>query len=111
MSEILQNLILAVLGAIGAALGCLIVWAFKTYVLAWLKIKVESIQNKFIKDKVKEFMVAAEKKWKESGSGLLKSEWVIEQVSKLFPKINPEYIQTLIENLMKPLEESKEINS
>jgi len=110
MNTILEMVFKAVLYIVGAAIGSLILWAGKQYALPWLKTKLGEARYNAIKARVKDLMAAAEKQITDSGSGKTKSEWVTGFVVSIWPDLNAEYVQAIIDGLVQPLTNEGIIN-
>lgn len=111
MDEILSKVILSMLGVIGTALGTLIVWLVKQYLLPWLKTKLSDTQYNFIRTCVRDLMTAAEELYKgQSHAGQSKTEWVVKQIMSRFPKLEYAYVESLIKGLMGELEKEGLVN-
>jgi len=106
LSEILKNL----LYVIALGVGSIILWAGKTYALPWLKTKLGEATYLAVKGYVKDLMAAAEQKFDEVLAGKKKSEWVTDKILEKWPALNREYVQTIIDGLMRQLENEGIIN-
>lgn len=111
MEEILSKLIVYILGAIGTALGALLVWLVKQYLLPWLKTKLSDAQYDFLRKCVRGLMSAAEELYKgQAHAGQSKTDWVVKQIMSRFPKLEYAYVESLIKGLMGELENEGLVN-
>ena len=112
MQEILEYILKAVFSVVGAGLGALIGWAFKTYVFPWLKVKLGDARYDALRKRVKDLMAAAEERF-GSGEGEAKENYVVNMVLGLFPNqpdVTKEYIEVIIKSLMQELTNEGVIN-
>lgn len=106
LTKMILELVFSFLGLVISTVG---IWAIKTYVFPWLKTKLGDATFDSLLERISTFMSAAEEKFSQS-EGEAKSAWVISQIQDIFPKLDKDYIQSLIDGLMKPLEKEGIIN-
>lgn len=113
MNTVFEYILKAVFSVVGAGLGTLIAWSFKTYVFPWLKVKLGNARYEALRARIKDLMAAAEEKF-GSGEGAEKSAWVVNMVLGLFPNqpdVTKEYIEIIIKSLMQELTNEGVINT
>lgn len=102
--------------ALGALLGCAAIYLVRKYVAPWLEAKRAALKQQVGEDEyyllisqIKTFMAMAEQQI-GAGNGKAKSALVISWVQKLFPELEEDYIQALIDGFMTPLQQQGIIN-
>lgn len=105
MEEVLK----IVLYLLGGLLTALVVFTITTYVIPWIKVKIGENRFDMILNQVQSFMGAAEEH-SDSMNGEEKSKWVIDRILEIFPKLNRDYIQALIDGSMRVLEQEGIVN-
>lgn len=102
MDIVMELVLKPILYILGSVLSGLAIFAVNVYLIPWMKEKLGEEQYNMLVAYIKMCMSAAEEKF-PTWDGDKKSEWVIEQIKQQYPKLNNEYVQTLIDGLMQPL--------
>lgn len=104
-----HNILVVALFAIGTILSIAAIYLFRKYVAPWIDAKKEQIKQEIGDEQyaslvqyIKTFMATAEVQL-GGGNGKEKSELVIEWITSLFPGIDADYVQALIDGFMRPL--------
>lgn len=105
----MERVLAIVLYGVGFIVVSLAGYAIVEYVIPWLKNILGDSTFTRVLTQVQLFMTAAEQSFGKH-TGKEKADWVIEQVVKMFPKLNREYVKSLIEGSMKALTDDGLIN-
>lgn len=108
-NEITKMVLEIIFSFVGLVISTVTIWVIKTYVAPWLKTKLGDVKYNSLLERLGTFMSAAETRF-GVGSGSEKSAWVIDQVQAIFPGLGKEYVQALIDGLMRPLENDGIVN-
>lgn len=113
----MEQYIPLILIGVGMVLAGVCIVLFKKYVAPWLDEKRELIKSQlgteeynFLTSLIKNFMAMAEERI-GAGHGKQKSELVISWVKEIFPNVNTDYVQALIDGFMKVLTKDGILNS
>lgn len=111
-----EYITLALVG-VGMVLAIVCVVLFKKYVAPWLEEKRELIKSQlgteeynYLASQIQNFMAMAEERL-GAGHGKQKSELVISMIKEIFPNVNTDYVQALIDGFMKVLTNEGILNS
>lgn len=113
----MEQYITLIFVGIGITIGVVSVVLFKKYIAPWLEEKRELIKSQlgteeynYLSSQIQNFMAMAEERI-GAGHGKQKSELVISWVKEIFPNVNTDYVQALIDGFMKVLTKDGILNS
>ena len=82
--------------AIGVALGAVLIFVIKQYLIPWLKIKIGNDKYDELVKKIKDLMVVAEQHFGEK-TGMSKKQWVIDELKNAGLEFDEEMVSNLID--------------
>ena len=82
--------------AVGIALGAVLIFVVKQYLIPWLKIKIGNEKYDELVKKIKDLMVVAEQHFGEK-TGASKKQWVIDELTNAGIKFDVEAVSNLID--------------
>ena len=94
---------------IGIALGAVLIFVVKQYLIPWLKIKIGNDKYDELVKKIKDLMVAAEQRFGEK-TGLSKKQWVIKELKNAGLNFDEEMVGNLIDGFTSVLTADGVIN-
>ena len=95
--------------AIGAALGAVLIFVVKQYLIPWLQIKIGNEQYDALVKKSKDLMIVAERHFGEK-AGVSKKQWVIDELKKAGLEFDEEMVGNLIDGFTSVLTAEGKIN-
>lgn len=84
------------MNAVGIALGAVLIFVVKQYLIPWLKVKIGNDQYDELVKKIKDLMIVAEQHFGEK-TGVSKKQWVIDELKKAGLQFNEEMVGNLID--------------
>lgn len=84
------------MNAVGIALGAVLIFVVKQYLIPWLKVKIGNDKYDELVKKIKDLMIVAEQHFGEK-TGVSKKQWVIDELKKAGLQFNEEMVGNLID--------------
>ena len=113
-TEVIQPILFVLLRyaiyALGVLIAATLLYLLFAFVIPFAREKLGAERFDALVARVKHLMCVAERKFTEHNAGVMKSDFVITKILQVFPKLDPAYIQLMIDGLMAPLEEEGYIN-
>ncbi len=97
------------MNTIGIAIGVVLLFVVKQYLIPWLKVKIGNDKYDELVKKIKDLMVVAEQRYGPK-TGADKKVWVIGELKKLGLNFNEEMVGNLIDGFTRVLTAEGVIN-